>query len=371
MRRRAFLTTVGVGVAGGLAGCSSDSPSDGGNNTGTTTSEPEYAVYTTSPMDEVPIDGAPETWVANNGSYADMGLALGVDEPTALWMTSRWHTNYYDGIDGVSPDKSDMISLYQSGVEQERFHERDADIHVMDPNFLLNRFNGWTKEKVADIEENVAPFYGNSIFSRGYPWHADYDYLTLYEAFEKLAGLFERTERYDAFASLHEDVQSELDGVAPTAESDQPRVAVLWATGDEPTSFLPYLVNEGTSFKQWRDLNVRDALAETDVKDFHASRGSIDFETLLDVDPDVLLLRGHESKSASKFESTVVQFMEDHEIGSELTAVENGDVYRGGPLYQGPISNLVLTERGASQLYGYDGQLFDRERVTDIVNGDV
>lgn len=30
---------------------------------------------------------------------------------------------------------------------------------------------------------------------------------------------------------------------------------------------------------------------------------------------------------------------------------------------------MVLTERTAGQLYGFDGELFDRERVSEIVNG--
>ncbi|WP_372492976.1 ATP-binding cassette domain-containing protein [Halorientalis salina] len=114
----------------------------------------------------------------------------------------------------------------------------------------------------------------------------------------------------------------------------------------------------------------RDALATTDVKDFHENRGRIDYETLLDVDPDVLLLRGNEAKTAAEFEDTVVSFMQNHDSASQLTAVENGDVYRGGSLYQGPITNLVLTERATRQLSGVDRELFDRQQVADIVDGD-
>lgn len=370
MDRRTFLGVGGATLGTALAGCTGTG--DGGStstSTTSTTSESKHAVYTTEPMGDVPIESVPETWVANNGSYADMGIALGLDEPEALWLTNRWHTTYYDGIDGVSVDTSDMLSLYQDGVSKERYYSLDADIHVQDPNFLLNRFKGWSKSDIQDIEENVAPFYGNSIFSRGYAWHEGYQYYSLYEAFEKVAALFQRTDRYQTFASLHDDFQQSLTDFVPTGDAERPQVAVLWATGNEPTSFLPYLVNDGTSFKQWRDLNVRDALAETSVKDFHASRGNIDYETLLKIDPEYLLLRGHEAQTAVEFQNTVVSFMQEHEVASELTAVQNGNVYRGGPLYQGPISNLVLTERGASQLYDHDETLFDRDRVADIVAG--
>jgi iron complex transport system substrate-binding protein len=245
----------------------------------------------------------------------------------------------------------------------------DVDVHVADPNFLLNR-GKWAQSDVDEIAENVGPFFGNSIFSTGYTWHEDYPYLSLYEAFEKLSQVFQEQERYEAFASLHEEFQSNVSSVVPSSKSERPAVAVVWAAGDEPESFSPYLVGEGTSFKQWRDLQVRDALAETDVKDFHETRGEIDYETLLEIDPDVLLCRGHESQTAEEFQNTVVSFMKDHQTASSLTAVQNGDVYRGGPLYQGPITNFVVTQRAAEQVYGVEEQLYDPQRVADIVAGE-
>jgi len=355
-------------ASGLLAGCVGGvaSPSDGDANAA---GDGQYSA-TMEPVGEVSLDGVPETWVANNGSWADMGVALGVDPPAALWLTSRYHTQYYDEIDGVSVDKSDMVNLSRDGVSKELFYELDADVHVIDPNFLMNRFKGWAEKDIDDVVETVGPFFGNSIFSRGYGWHEDYTYYTLYEAFGKLAELFGRTDRYEAFADLHEEFQSSVSDVVP-AEGERPTAAVLWAAGDEPETFLPYVMSDGTSFKQWNDLRVRDALAETDVKDFHSNRGEIDYETLLEVDPDVLLLRGQEAKNAEEFQDTVGSFMENHNVARSLTAVENGDVYRGGPLYQGPITNLVLTERAARQVYGVETELFDREHVADIVNGDV
>jgi len=395
MRRRTFIATVGAGTAGLFAGCTDTTGDDTGNattstatTTETTTTEAKTTTetstdttadetsttsgsYTVSmePVGEVTFDSVPETWVANNGSWADMGVALGREPPEAVWLTGRYHTRYYDEIDGVSVDKSDMTALYQSGVDKELFHSLDADVHVIDPNFLLNRFSGWNESDVEEIGDRVGPFFGNSVFSRGYDWHSDYQYYTLYEAFEKLAELFQRTDRYEAFADLHDDFQSNVSDVVPSS-GERPRVAILWAAGDEPTSFSPYLVSEGTSFKQWRDLDVRDALEETDVRDFHTSRADVDFETLLEIDPDVLLLRGQEHKTAAEFRNTVVSFLADNDSASGLTAVENGDVYRGGPLYQGPITNLVLTERAAEQVYGVEEELFDRDRVANVVDGD-
>ncbi|QLG62897.1 ABC transporter substrate-binding protein [Halorarum salinum] len=386
MHRREFVAVAGGALTTGLAGCAGStdpeagSPTDGSGDgsTGTpqesssgsgTDADGSYSV-SMEPVGEVTFDEVPETWVANNGSWADMGVALGMEPPKGVWLTSRYHTQYYDDIDGVSVDASGMVDLYQDGVDKELFLELDADVHVIDPNFLMNRFKGWDQDDVDEISQGVAPFFGNSIFSTGYAWHEDYEYYGLYEAFGKLAEVFQRTDRYGAFASLHEEFQASLADVVPP-EGERPAVAIMWADGDEPETFSPYLVGEGTSFKQWRDLGVRDALAETDVQDFHSNRGRIDYETLLEIDPDVLLFRGQEAKTGREFRDTVVSFMEDHDVASSLTAVRNGDVFRGGPLYQGPITNLVLTERAAGQVYGVEDELFDRNRVAGIVNGDV
>ncbi|MFB6271041.1 MAG: ABC transporter substrate-binding protein [Halobacterium sp.] len=386
-RRRLLRAAAGVAAAGAFAGCTTESgdstattgtpettaattESAGGTAEQTTTASTASYAVSIEPVGEVTFDAVPETWVANNGSWADMGVALGLEPPKALWLTGRYHTHYYDGIDGVGVDKRDMVSLYQDGVSFERFLELDADVHVMDPNFLTNRFEGWTTEDVRRVEERVGPLFGNCSYAQHYPWHDDYRYYSLMECFEKLAHVFQRTDRFEAFEGVHDDFQSNLAPVVPTP-SERPEAAVVWGVGEEPTQFYPYVIGDGTGFKHLRDLGVRDALAASGVKDFHATRAAIDVETLLDVDPEVLLLRGYEPMTERDFQDTVVASLEAHEAASRITAVENGDVYRAGGLYQGPITNLVLTERLAGDLYGFDGTLFDRGRVAEIVNGAV
>ncbi|MFW5948299.1 MAG: ABC transporter substrate-binding protein [Halolamina sp.] len=381
--RRAYLAGSAAVASGLLAGCSGGegtdtetddgtaTPADGTATEGETDSGNGDGSYTVSmePVGDVEFDAVPETWVANNGSYADMGAALGKQPPEALWLASRYHTQYYDEIDGVSVDASGITDLSDDGVDKELFYEFGADVHVIDPNFLMNRFDNWDEEDITEIEENVGPFFGNSIFSTGYGWHEDYEYYSLYEAFEKIAEMFQETERYEAFVDLHAEFQSNVEAALP-AEDERPAAAVVWAAGNEPEEFSPYIIGEGTSFKHLRDLGVDDAFADTDVRDFHSDRSTVDYETLLEVDPDVLLCRGHEAQTAAEFEDTVVSFMEDHDVASDLTAVKNDDVYRGGPLYQGPITNFVVTQRMAVDLYGVDEELYDGERVADIVNGE-
>ncbi|WP_049922296.1 ABC transporter substrate-binding protein [Halopiger djelfimassiliensis] len=367
-RRQLLKAGAVVAVSGAGAGCIMDGGS--GDENGTTGS---YSV-TMEPVGTVEFDSVPETWAANNGTWADMGIALGQDPPEALYLTQRYHTQYYDDIPDVSVDKeaAEIDSLWDDDLTPEEFIELsgNVDVFVMDPNFIIGRTDHWDKSDIEQIEATGTPFFGNSIFSRGYNWH-DYDYLTLYEAFEKLSELFQETERYEAFETLHEEFQDEIDEIVPP-EEERPSVAIMWPQPKaEPDEFSPYLIDEGTSFKQWRDLGVEDAFATADVEDFHAGRSRVDYELLLEIDPDVLLIRGHEDKTAAEFRDTVVSYMENHNVASELTAVKNGDVYRGGPLHQGPIANLVLTERAARQVYGVDEQLFDRERVGNIVNGDI
>ncbi|WP_435361670.1 ABC transporter substrate-binding protein [Haloarchaeobius sp. DFWS5] len=387
--RRQYLKVGGAALTGTLlAGCTGDSDGGEPSETGTSeatgtdaptgtdasteTSEEEssdgpYSVSMT-PVGEVQFESVPETWVANNGSWADMGIALGLEPPKGVWLPSRYHTQYYDDIPNVSVDKSAIKQLWGDSLGKEQFYELDADVHIADPNFLMNRAK-WKQGDIDEIENQIGPFFGNSIFSRGYPWH-DYDYLSLMDAFGKFAEVFQRTDRYEAMVTVHEEFQSNLSSVIP-GESERPNVAVIWGGGDQPEQFYPYVIDEGTSFKHLRDLKVGDALAQTDVKNFHESRGAIDFETLLEVDPETILIRGQEAKSAEEFQNTVVSFMENHDVASALTAVQNGDVYRAGGLYQGPITNLVLTERLAADLYGADAELYDRQRVSAIVNGDL
>jgi len=385
--RRRFLRYGGALLASGLvAGCTGGDGGDGATAEPTTTTDQAATTSTTesattatdagsaysvsmAPVGEVTFEDVPETWVANNGSWADMGAALGLEPPKGVWLTSRYHTQYYDEIPGVSVDKSDVVSLSNDGVSKELLYDLDGDVHVIDPNFLENRFDEWDESDVAEIRTNVGPFFGNCIYAQHYPWHDDYRYYTLEEGFENLAQVFQRTDRYEAMMAVRENFQTNVESVVPSG--DGPEVAVLWGVGDEPTEYYPYVIGGGTGFKHFRDLGVRDALANSDVKDFHASRAAIDLETVLEIDPEVLMLRGYETKSRQEFQDTVVSFLEDHQTASALTAVENGDVYRAGGLYQGPITNMVVTERTAGQLYGVDEELFDREQTAAVVNGEI
>jgi iron complex transport system substrate-binding protein len=385
--RREYVKYGGAVIGGGLlAGCTGESgsagseangsnSSGGGNATSSGGSGNSYSV-TMAPMNEVTFEEVPKTWIANNGSWADMGIALGQDPPQGVWRPNRYHTHVYDEISGVTVDWRDLDELWGNSLSKERFYGIGADVHVFDPVFVLSR-SQWKQSDLNEIRNNIGPVFGNSIYSRAFPWH-DHQYYTLYEAFGKLAQVFGQEQRYRAFKRLHDEFIGRVrDRLPPKA--DRPSVAILLVTSNTPEQFYPYPINKGTSYKQWRDLGVTSALKQAGIKDYYVSGGTIDYETLVEADPDVLLMwdgRGRfERMSRKKFRKTLVSFMKSHDVASQLTAVKNDDVYRGAGIYQGPIINLFWTERGAWQLYpdefSRDEQLFDRQRVADIANGTI
>ncbi|WP_336024651.1 ABC transporter substrate-binding protein [Halobellus salinisoli] len=384
LTRRDYVRYGGAVVGGGLlAGCT------GGSGASTASTETDASAeetaqptaddqsYTVSmePVGTVTFESVPKRWIAYDGGYADMGVALGKgDGITGIGGADRYYTYVYDELPGVSVDR-ERIEANPEVRTKEQFYELDNDVHLYDPNMLVHWFD-WGQSDVEEIADNVAPFLGNLIFRRSDGWH-DYRYYTLYEAFEKVAEVFGEQERYEAFERLHDDFIAEIQRQLPPVD-ERPNVFLTYEGTTEPETFSPYRLNDkGTSKKQWRDLGVSDALAGTDIQNLSTTnRGELDYENLLEVGPDVILVRGHERKSASEFRETVLAYMQDHPVGGELTAVKNARVYRGGYLNQGPIHNLFLTERAAKQLYPdvfgavtSDSELFDRQRVADIVNG--
>lgn len=369
-RRDVLTTGAGLGGTALLAGCTEGfTGGDGGD--GGSSGDP----YTVSmvPTGEVTLDGVPESVTNYFPGYADMAVALGHgDSINSVGIKSRYYTDYYDDLDGVSIDTEPLTELYQSGIDTEVFYQLAGDLHLIDPNWLLNNFSGLEQSDIDDLAEDVAPFLGNTVFRRTDAWH-DYRYYTMYEAFEKVGEVYQETERFEAFQSFHDSFLADVQADLPSA-TDRPNGLLCFAAGDEPELFYPSrLSDKGTSKKQFHDLGIADALAGSGVEGLSTNdRGQIDYETMLQVDPDSILIRGHETKTEQEFRDTVLAFMREHDTASQLTAVQEGQVFRGGPIYEGPIQNLFLTERFATNYFpdSYSGPLFDRQRVADIVNGE-
>jgi len=350
-----------------------EAPIDSGEET--TTSAPETTTedgsYSVSiePVGTVEFESVPETWFPYTGDYADMGVALGqADGLAAIGVRRRFGSHLYGELPDVSVDKSELTELWQDGTDKELFFELDADVHVIDPNFITNQLQ-LEQQDVDEIRENVAPFFGNTSFTQVYDWH-DYRHYSMYEAFEKLAAVFQERERYEAFEAYHDEIISSVEGRLP---EETPDIAVLVPGDVPPDSFWPYRIGSGMQSKHWNDLSVGDALAKNDVTDAQAGGGKIDYEKLLEIDPDVIAVRLAGNITQEWVDENIVEHMRDHPIASELTAVQNDRVVYGGMTYKGPIIHLFLLEGTAQRLYPdeFGGeQLFDRGRVSDIVNGE-
>lgn len=353
---------------GNAASAGNEPSNDGGEPGGSS----PYSV-TMEPVGTVEFDDVPETWVPYTGDYADMGVALGqADGLAAIGVRARFGTHHYDELPGVSVEKSSLTELWQDGTDKEMFYEIDADVHVIDPNFVINRL-GLDQGDVEEIAGNVGPFFGNTIFSRAYGWHDDYAYYSLYEAFEKLAELFQERARFEAFQSYHDEVLADVQARLP---EETPSVAILYPAEVPPDAFYPYLIGDGVQSEHWNDLGVECALTQAGITDAQAGGGTIDYEGLVDVDPDVIAIRLQGEVTQSSIDSEITPHMRDHDLASRLTAVENDRVIYGGLTYQGPIIHLFQLEQAAKGLYpqefgeiGSDAQLFDREHVADIVTG--
>ena len=386
--RRGYIKYGGTVIGGGLlAGCLGQS----GDGSASTTTETDSS-YTASivPAGEVYFEDVPGSWLAYNGGWADMAFALGQRDGflTAGNMIPGF---FFDPFDLDVPSEEELTGLANwesGGWSKEVFYELEPDVILMDPNYMHGTGwdDDWDESDTKEIKENVAPFFGNNCRRRR-EFH-DYKLYSLYGAFERLSEAFQQQERYEAFATLHEEVQSEIQSRLPP-ESERPQVGLING-GSEPSKgkFYPLdTQDEGYEMKPYRDLDVASAFPDS------MEGGQIDYEQLLEVDPEIIVVHwgigttgDTDSFSAAAFREQYVTPMEEDAVGSELTAVQEGNVYPGVYGEQGPIVNLLQTEMKAQQLYPEEfgefdaeafpevpreNQLFERKRVRDIVVGDL
>ena len=207
-----------------------------------------------------------------------------------------------------------------------------------------------------------------------------YEHGDLQDHLELVADVFRERARYEALAAEHEALLSTIEAGLPP-ESERP-TAVMIAAADIEEIYTYTMNTPGFLTSHTRPLGPRDAF-EGNVE----SNSVVDFETLLEADPDVVLhLGGMEPNTDIAKRRTA--FQEDP-VASEISAVKNDRVYAQGARYQGPVLNLFQLEMTAKQLYpdvfgewptyesgpypeiSEDEQLFDRQRVADVINGDI
>ncbi|KTG07774.1 ABC transporter substrate-binding protein [Haloprofundus marisrubri] len=412
--RRAYLkygsTVVGAGL---LAGCAGDegepepagtTVSEGSNDTEatsttddeteSTTESSESGSYSVSmaPVGTVEFESVPQNVMVYSLLYADMAVAYGHgDSVNSLGFDADAGGNtldaYYERLDGVSFDRSGLEQLNTGSgdvnVSKELFYELNSDLHLVDPA-LVASFDGWEQSDIDEVRENIAPWFGNN-FSRSHSqppeaYRDAYEYYTLWEISGRVSRAFQQQQRFEALQSVHDDLLERIQSNLPP-EEERPSVGV--AIFMQETFYPSKLNGPGFAAAHTRPMGANDAFMADDV----TYETSYDYETMLEIDPDIIL---HPYGIASYYDvGQIRQTLENHPVGSQMTAVQNGRVYPSGTPTQGPLMNLFQLEMTAKQLYpeqfgewpDYESgspypeipaeeQLFDRQRVADIVAGE-
>ncbi|SFF90982.1 ferrichrome-binding protein [Halopelagius inordinatus] len=402
--RRTYLRrTAALAGAGLVAGCTGDGSGDGPEtesepgeaNAATETTEAKTEAGESShsasmkPMGTVEFDGVPERVFTVFPQYADMAVALGhgdaVNSVYVPEMSGTTMNHYYHHLEGVSFEWEGLSDPLAEGLRKELLFELDSDVHLADPAWASTQDN-WDEGDVDEVSSQIGPWFGNfySGTHAAPPEGFEYDYYTLWEMFGNVADVFGEREKYEALADVHEELVSSIRDSLPPKEDRPTAVRVTLASNSD--SFYTYHLNKpGYWLADTRPLGANDAFAE---KDWSSLWGTVDYETMLEADPDVILHLWGTTPNYN-MEDTIAS-LKDHPVGSQLTAVQNDRVYPAGMRYQGPIMNLFQLEMGAKQLYpeqfgewpGYENgqpypevpdeeQLFDRQRVADAIRGDI
>ncbi len=398
--RREYVKYGGAVIGGGLlAGCTGSGSSEGnagteagnGANGTATTGENttsgggnSYSV-TMAPMGEVEFDAVPKSVFTRLTHLAGMAFALGRGNN----VNAMHAPDYYDALwnqftprlDGVSLDWSGLYSSWEPS--KEKLYELNSDVHLADPAGVF-ALDGWNRKDVEEIRNNVAPWFGNYYSDRHAEppaeWKDAYQYYSLWELFEKVAQVFRENERYEALADVHRGLLDTIE--ANRLPANERPTAVMALPTDFDKIYVYKVNNPGFLTAHTRPLGATEAFG-----DRTSSGDTVDMEGLLEADPDVMLGLGgmHPETDMQK----VRKRLNENPVGKQLAAVKNNRVYAQGARYQGPILNLFQLEMTAKQLYPKrfgewptytsgpypeipaDDQLFDRQHVADIINGEL
>ncbi|GAA0272473.1 ABC transporter substrate-binding protein [Halobacterium noricense] len=385
-----------AGLLAALAGCTSSGTSERETNAEPTDAQTETATddpattesatpYTVdiAPHGEFTFEDVPETYSVIPSVYLDVGMALGI-QPTAATDMARAPRKMYDILPDVTFDEEEITALAsgsESGYDKENFYAADPDVNLIDPR-SLSRFTDWDDADIQEIEDATGPFVASEIrFGPTHPFGPQQDtYYELYDVFEKVATVFQRQQRYQQWVSLHDEFLSNIESELPP-EDERPSVIAFWR-GLDPSGGQFYVSPLHQYHNQTKPLS---RLGLEDGYDAEVpSGGTIGYEEILEHDPDYIAAVGSlTSDIHEQFVDQIVEPFENNPNGQDLTAVQEGNYIRIGGQYQGPIVDLFATEATAKmvwpEIFGEwpgrvedvpeDEQLFDRQRVSDIING--
>ncbi|WP_247730400.1 ABC transporter substrate-binding protein [Halovivax limisalsi] len=394
--RRDAIASGGAVVGGLLAGCigadgsgdgdSEAAPTETGTDGGSEVAEDGGYSVSISPVGEVSFEEPPERVYTGLPNTADMAIAAGQAEGITSVYFPEYHgtllNNFYERLDGVSFEWDGLTDSWK--LDKEGFYELDSDVHLTDPAYA-STLETIDADDVAEIGEEIAPwignYYSNTHSTPPTKWADDYQYYGLWEIFETVASVFRSTERYRALHEEYRNLRSTIEAGLPPSD-ERPTVALTFPTEDSIGIF--HLNAPGFLAAHTRPLGAVDAFADAEFE----QTAQIDMEAMAEADPDVILAL-FRLASGYSIEATRDRFETDP-VGRTISAVEAGRIFSQGIRYQGPITTLFQLEMTAKQLYpdrfgewpGYvDGEpypelpeaerLFDRQRVADIVTGEI
>jgi len=348
--------------------------------------EPPYTA-SLSPVGEVTFEEEPDSLFTLLGHHSEMALLLGKGDA----VNTTYAPSYVDSLvgaftprlDGVSVDWGDLPRSW--GMDKEGVYELDSDVHLADPAQVVT-MEGWDAADVTELAESVGPYFGNSLSgsheSPPQAYVGAYEYYGLWEIFRRVAVALNETARYEALATVREDVLAAVESGLPP-ESERPSVAMVLPSTSDDTMWAYQTNAAGYYAAHTRPFGAGDAVAAADIE----NGAQIDAEGLLSADPDVLIVLGglvdyHDIDA-------VRDSLADDPLASQVTAVDGGRVYAQGTRHQGPLVNLFQLEATAKQLYpdqfgpwpayqngdpypesAADERLLDYDRVAAIINGD-
>ncbi len=418
-----------VKYGGGLlAGCTdaSESSSTGATSTDTSesgsgetsTGETESWTATMPPIGEVEFDSVPESVVFSEGFVADIAVALGQTDVCDGFAYNKWVTEFYDLLPGISVEEDVRSILDDGSADKEILFEIDPDLIAIDPNAFINYYQMDSRD-VEQINSKIAPTFGQGARGpRGDGWatwpdEEPYPYLDMYEQTRVYGDVFREQERAEAIIEANRELVEEVRSRIPP-EEERPTAAVFYyydgtfgtADVDRKRVFPETVGEDGEvktfSKKQYRDLGMIYPWADRHEKGQYWLEN--DLEAALEIDPDVLILdnglNSVRKQSDVEYLKSIYETFANDPVASPLTAVQTDRFYLGGAAVQGPIANMFQLEAAAKQLYpeefgewpkvgnvseypdGFewepkfdeipeDEQLFDRQRVADIINGDI
>jgi iron complex transport system substrate-binding protein len=415
--RRECLTYGGSLIAGGvLAGCTgrsgagdgdgnasngsdgsggdgADGSTDGSDTDSTPDTDSAGGSYSASmePVGSLEFESVPERFVVYHQGWVDIALSLGQGGGiVGAGFPSTFPVEYLDRLQGISFDPSGIRTLGEGdSVDKEVFYEMSPDLHLVDPNTAMQYF-GLEEADIEELTERVAPFFGS--WMRRPQFNENYPYYELYEGFDRVARVFRVEPRGEAFKQLHQRLIEEVRSRLPPV-GERPSIGYLNVF--EGSVYMRDPSVPGYQTKPLRALEVpkNDAFAGMYSEGENYVEG--DFETLLEVDPEVIIL--HAGLNSVRDGEEVLKPFRESPVASEVTAVKDDRVYPWHEFEQGPIVNQFQTEVVAKSLYpeefgppagmelyaeGFGApagrrtnarseQLFDRKRVADIVNGKV